>query len=132
MAEHVDAGNLAEELAGGVGRALQRIEDHIHGVADAELQAVAALELLALHSFPVDEGSVLAPLVDDVELSIFRNNQGMITRNPGIGNGQVLIGFASDCEGTAVQIDLALGAVLHEHQHGKYARSRFRARSRDG
>ena len=56
---------LSEARASGYRHHLARV---------ARGQAVVALQLVAINLFAVDEGSVLAALVDDAEYSVFRDN----------------------------------------------------------
>ena len=51
------------------------MKNDVGNIAHAELDAIVALQRLALHPFAVDESSVLAALVDNAELSVFGGDQ---------------------------------------------------------
>jgi hypothetical protein len=71
------------------------MEDDVGHIADAELQAIVPLQRLALHPFAVDERSVLAVLVRQAELPVFRGDLSMVAGDARIGHYQVLTNFAS-------------------------------------
>ena len=108
------------------------MEDDVGNVADAELDAIVPLQSLALYPFAVDESSVLAALVDDAELSVFRGDQSMVAGDARVGDDQILIDLATHGERSVVEVDGALVVPLHEHQGGENPRSWGRNRARDG
>ena len=67
----MNSGNLAQELARGVGGGMVRMENDVGDVANTELDAVVALQILALNPLAVDEGPMLAALIDHAELPVF-------------------------------------------------------------
>src|SRR5205823_1290998 len=69
------SGNLAEELARGVGAGMMRMKNHIRHIADAELHPVIALQRFALYPFSVHERTVLTALVNHAKLPVFRSDQ---------------------------------------------------------
>ena len=110
---------------------MMRIENHVYRFANAKLETVIFLESLALDAFSIDVGSVLATLIDDAKLPIFRNDKSMFTRDPRIGDHQIFIHLAADAEGAVVEIDRALLVALHENQRRKYSRPWLRSRIDD-
>ena len=118
---NLNAGNLAEELAGRIRCAVRRIKNGVGGIARAEFQTIIALEPLPLNAFAVDKRTVLAPLIDEEESIFFEHDEGVVAGNTRIGNHQVLIHLAPHAERSAVKDDVSLLVALHEHQRGKYA-----------
>ena len=101
-----------------------RMEDRIDSIPSAKLQAVVALERLALlHAFSVDEGSVLTALVFDEELTIFRDDQGVIAGNARIRNCKVLFDLPTDGEGAVIEIKGAFLVTVDELDARKYPRT---------
>ena len=100
-----------------------RIEDDVGNIAHAEFKAVVFFQDLPLHSLAINEGPMLAALVDDVETSIFGNDDCVIARNARVGNDEILINLATDGERAVVEIDGLLFIALHEHQGGKDSRT---------
>ena len=98
------------------------MEHHIANFANAEFETVIPLEAFALDPFPVDEGAVLAALIDNVVFPVFRHDESVVARDAGIGDHQILIHFAAHAERSTVENDVSLLVALHEHERGKYSR----------
>ena len=116
----LDAGNLAQELAGRVRSAVRRIEDGVAGIARSKFQAVVAFQLLPLNAFAVDERAVLAALINEKESVFFEHDQRVIARDPRIGDHQILIHFAAHAERRAIEDDVLLLVPLHQHQRREH------------
>ena len=97
------------------------MKNDVGNIADAEFQAIIPLQSLALNPLAVDKSPMLAALIDNAELPVFRHDQGMIARHTGICDHQILINFSSYAEGTVVEIDIALLVALDEDQDGEYS-----------
>ena len=104
---------LIEELASGTDSALPRLEDNVNTLPDTELDAVAALEFVALDSLSVDKGAVAAADIDDEKFPFFGNNLGMFAGDARVGNHNIAISFAPHGEGAVVHIEIALGIPFH-------------------
>lgn len=96
-----------------------RVEDDIGKIANPELQAIVLLQWLTLDFLAIDKRSVLAALVYHAELPIFRNDHGVVARNPRVRNDQILVDFSAHAEGTVVKLDDSLLISLHIDQGGK-------------
>src|SRR5208282_2024034 len=116
-----DGGNLAEKFAGGVGGGVRRIEQDVGGITRAELEAVAALQFLALDALSVDERTVLAAEVDQEKVLTLLHDLGMVAGDARVGDDQVFVDFAANIERGAIESDVPLLAALHEDQCGKYS-----------
>ena len=100
------------------------MKDDVGNIAHAELDAIVALQRLALHPLAVDERSMLAALVDDAELAVFGGDQGVVAGDARVGDDQVLVHLAAHRERSVVEVDGALVVPLHENQGGKNSRPR--------
>jgi len=98
---------------------MSRIEKNISGIARPELQPVAALQFLPLDALTVDEGAVLTAQVNEEEVWSFLHDLGVIARDAGISDDQVLIDLPPHAEGSAVQDDVLLLTTLNEDKGGK-------------
>ncbi len=112
----MDPRNLAQEIAGGVGGDVLRVEDNVDGISRPKLNAIISLQQLALDALAINESSVLAALVNYEELPVLRNDESMVAGNPGIGNYQVLVHLSTDGKRTMVEIQGSLLSSLHEDQ----------------
>ena len=128
----LDAGNLAEKIARGVGGDVLGMKDRVNRIAGAEFQAIVALELPPLHALAVDERAVLAALVLHEKLAVFRKQQGVVARDPGIGNGQVFFHFAADAERGVVEVEGPLLTAVDKNQAREYAGADAGNRADDG
>ena len=102
---------------------MQRMENQVGDIARAKFQPVVALELVPLDPLAVDEGAVLAALVDDEEFAILGDNRRMLARHARVGDHQVAIHLAPHCVRRVVQRQRLLLASLHEDRDGKDARN---------
>ena len=98
---------------------MRGVEDDIGRVARAELQAVIALEFVPLDALSVDEGPVLASLVHQEEVVFFENNEGMIARNPRIGDYQVLVHLSPHAKRSSIEYEISLLISLNEYKAWK-------------
>src|SRR5262249_7148227 len=112
-------GNLAQKIARRIRCHVLGMKNGVDGVASTELQAIIALEELALYPLPVDKRSLIAAFVIDIELAVFRNNERIVALVPMVGNGQVFLHFSADGERAVIQIQRALFHSLDENQTGK-------------
>ena len=112
----MNSGNLAQELARGVGGGMVRMENDVGDVANTEFDAVVALQILALNPLAVDERSMFTALVNDEEFSVFGCDQGVIAGDTRVGDDQVLVDFPSYGEGSVVEIEGALLVALNEDE----------------
>ena len=78
FARHLDAGDLTEKVARGVGGDVLRMEYGVNRIAGAEFEAVVAFQLPPLHPLAVDESAVLAALVLHEELAVFGNEERVV------------------------------------------------------
>jgi len=53
-------------------------ENDVGDIANAELDPVVSLQFLALHALPIHVGAVLASLIDNKEIAIFRHDKGVV------------------------------------------------------
>src|SRR5262249_43034402 len=79
----LDPGDLAKEIARRIGGDVLGMEDSVDRVASTKFQAVVAFKHPALDALPVYERTVLAALILDKKAAVFRNDQGVIARDPG-------------------------------------------------
>ena len=103
LGRDLNAGNLAEEFARGVRSRVQRMKNQVRDVARAELQSIVARQFAAIDAFAVDEGSMLAALVDDKEFAVLGHDVGMLARDPRIGNHQIAVHLAADGVRSVIQ-----------------------------
>ncbi len=116
----LNAGNLAEEFPRSIGSSVRGIEQDVSRIASPELQAVAALQFLALDSLSVDERAVLAAQIDEEEFLPLLHDLRVVARDARVGDHQIFIDFPSHRERRAVQDDVLLLAALHKHKGGKH------------
>src|SRR2546421_11161020 len=102
------------------------MEDDVGDIAHAKLKAIVPFQSLPVNPLAVDEGAVLAALIDHAELPVFRHDEGMIARHTGICDNQIFINLSSDTEWAMVEIDGTLVISLNEDQDGEYSRPRIR------
>ena len=117
---NLNAGNLAEKFARGIGSRVRGIEQNVGGIARAEFEAVAALQFLALDALSVDEGAVLAAQVDQEKILSLLHDLGVVARDARVGDDQVFINLAADVERRAVQDNVLLLGSLYEDKRGKH------------
>ena len=118
---NLDAGNLAQKLARGVRRGMRRIENDIGRIAGAKFHPVIALKFLPLDTFPIDEGAVLASLIDQKELAALQFDLRVVARDARVGDHQVFVHLAADGEGGPVENNILLFISLHKHERGEDA-----------
>ena len=78
LVRDVHHGDLAQELAGGVGSAVLRIENHIRDFTNAELQTVITLQKLAFDPLAIDERPMLAALINHTERTVLGYDQRVV------------------------------------------------------
>src|SRR5580704_7516367 len=100
---NLDSGELAQEFARRIGSCVLRAEDDIRDFAHPKLEPVVALKALALDALAIHEGSVFAALVNYIKVAILGDDHGVITRNTGVRDHEVLVDLAADGEGRAIQ-----------------------------
>src|SRR5215472_1745481 len=96
----------------------RRVEDNVDMVLRAEVNAVAIRQSVAVHLLSVDEGPVLASLIDDAVLAVHQDDLGVIARDAWVGDDEVLLRPAADGEWYFLQRDLALLLPFDKHQIG--------------
>src|SRR5262249_58397064 len=97
------------------------MEDDVGTVAHAKLEAVVALQFLALHALAVYESPVLARLIEDPEPAVFGGDRRVISGNSRVRDHQVLVDLAAHRERAMVEDDRALLAPLHQYQRRERA-----------
>src|SRR5947209_11880218 len=95
------------------------MKNRIDRVTRAELKPVVAFQLLSFNSLAIDEGTVLAAQVLNEKAAIFRDEEGMVTRDPRVGDNQVFVHLAADAERRVVESQHPLLADMDEDQAGK-------------
>ena len=108
------------------------MEYGVDGVAGAEFQTVVAIENLSLNALPVHERAMFAALVHNKKLAVLGDDDGVVARDPGIGNDQVLLHLAANTEGAVVEIERSLFGSLNEDQAGKDAGTQAGNRTDNG
>jgi hypothetical protein len=103
---------------------MRRIKKNVRRVARPKLQPVAAIELLPLNPFAVDERPMLAPQVDQEKLLALLCDLRMVARYARIGDHQILVHLPPHRERRAVQDNILLLASLHKHQRRENSRAR--------
>src|SRR5258708_21450973 len=98
-----------------------RMKDGVNSSAGGELEAVVPRQLPALHGLAIDERSVLAALVLHEEFAVLGKQEGVVARDPGIGNRQVLFHLAADAVGGVIEVQGPLLSTMHKNQTGKDA-----------
>src|SRR5208337_4797788 len=84
----LNAGDLAEELAGSVRGSVRGIEQDIGGITRPELQPVTALQFLPLDAFAVYESAVLAAQVLQNKVEALLQDLGVVAGNARPSRGQ--------------------------------------------
>jgi hypothetical protein len=83
--------------------------------------ACAGLNRMPLDALSVYECAVLATQIDKEKILPLLHDLGMVARNAGVRDDQVLVNFAAHAERDAVQDDVFLFTTLHEHEGGKHS-----------
>src|SRR5690349_5952027 len=91
-----------------------RVEDDVDMVLRTEMNAVAVRQSVAVHLLTVDEGPMLASLIDNAIFAVNQDDLGMIARDPRIGNDEVLLGTTANREWHLLQRDLPLLLAFYE------------------
>ena len=91
-----------------------RVEDDMDMVLRTEMNAVAVRQSVAVYLLPIDEGPVFAPLIDNAVFAINQNDFGMVARDTGVGNDEVLLGTTANREWHLLQRDLPLLRAFYE------------------
>src|SRR6266851_3594889 len=97
------------------------MENDVSHVAHAEFHTIIALQFLPLHLLAIYKSAVLTALVNNVELTVVREDERVIARDPRISNHQILIHFSADSERRVVKGNRALIISLHVDQRGKHS-----------
>ena len=71
FSRNVDARDLAKKITGAVRACVVGMKNDVGDIADAEFKAIIPFQGLALNPLAVDEGPMLAALIDHAELPVF-------------------------------------------------------------
>lgn len=91
-----------------------RVEDDMDMVLRTEVNTVAVRQSVAVNLLPIDEGPVLAPLIDNAVFAINQDDLGMVARDTRVGNDEVLLGTTANREWHLLQRDLPLLLAFYE------------------
>jgi len=98
-----------------------RVEHDVGLIPAAKLEPVAAFQRLPLDARAVDEGAVLARVIDENKPAVLQHDVRVISRDTRLLDEQVFIPLAAHAEWRPVQDDVLAHASLHEDQHWECA-----------
>jgi len=95
--------------------------------ANPEFEAIAILELVALHALSVYERAMPAACIYGKKSTLLGNNLGVLPGDAGVSNDEIAVCLATHSEWTASHEESALCATLHHQEMRKYSSTRIGA-----